>query len=208
MGYKNNLIVVVLSLFFTGCASMVGSKEQDISIETMLNGDKITDARCSLNNSEGTWIVNTPGSATVHKSRSDLNIKCEKEPHAPGLAVVESSINSSMLGNILMPGGIIGAVVDAGTGAGFDYPYLITVALGEPYTLGAMKDANVVANNVEFSDGPNDCIVKGIVRFGEKFYYVPGDRKYSDLAINPGRGDKWFCTEEEARHTGFRAIIK
>lgn len=121
---------LALLVFGSGCASMMGSKEQSISVETVLQGDRLDDAKCRLNNSEGTWFVKTPGSTTVHKSTSDMNVKCEKAPHRPGMAVVKSSVNGSMFGNILF-GGIIGAAVDAGTGAGFNYPSLITVEMGE-----------------------------------------------------------------------------
>lgn len=223
MAYSKSLILTVLVLLVmgSGCASMLGSKEQDISIKTVSKGDMLDDAQCSLNNSEGTWYVKTPGSATVHKSTSDLSIKCEKEPHLPGTSLVKSSANSTMLGNILLPGGLIGAAIDAGTGAGFDYPELITVAMGEIMTESAnaepqqylvanlpLKKAELIAMSSDTDDSPEDCVVKGVVRFGEKFYYLPGDWKYFDRDIDPDRGDKWFCSEEEARLTGFRATIK
>jgi hypothetical protein len=223
MGHAKGLILTVLILLVmgSGCASLLGSKEQDISIKTVSNGEMLDDVQCSLNNSEGTWHVKTPGSATVHKSTSDLSINCVKESHPTGTSLVKSSANSTMLGNILLPGGLVGAVIDAKTGAGFDYPELITVAMGEtssesthtepqqyPVAMLPTKNADLISMKAVAEDSSKDCVVRGLVRFGEKFFFVPEDKKYYERAIESGSGGKWFCTEEDARFEGFRAIIK
>ena len=46
----------------------------------------------------------------------------------PATAVVASSTKAMAFGNILL-GGVIGAGVDIGTGAAYDYPEVISVAL-------------------------------------------------------------------------------
>lgn len=51
------------------------------------------------------------------------------------------------------------------------------------------------------------CVIKGnISSKGEKIYHVPGDPNYVETRIDPGRGERWFCTEEEARAAGWRAV--
>ena len=49
------------------------------------------------------------------------------------------------------------------------------------------------------------CTIKGNVNSsGEKIYHVPGGAFYDRTDINPEEGDRWFCTETEAREAGFR----
>ena len=50
-----------------------------------------------------------------------------------------------------------------------------------------------------------DCVIKGnIASDGERIYHVPGQRHYDDTVISPEKGERWFCTEEEARDAGWR----
>lgn len=49
------------------------------------------------------------------------------------------------------------------------------------------------------------CVVKGIVRnTGERLYYGPLDTGYADITINESRGERLFCSDEEARTAGWR----
>lgn len=49
------------------------------------------------------------------------------------------------------------------------------------------------------------CDIKGnISSEGEKIYHVPGGQAYARTEINPSRGERWFCTEAEARANGWR----
>jgi endonuclease YncB( thermonuclease family) len=50
------------------------------------------------------------------------------------------------------------------------------------------------------------CYIKGnINREGERIYHVRGSGSYDDTEIDEGRGERWFCTEAEARREGWRA---
>ena len=49
------------------------------------------------------------------------------------------------------------------------------------------------------------CDIKGnINREGERIYHVPGQRYYDDTVISEERGERWFCSEGEAREAGWR----
>lgn len=50
------------------------------------------------------------------------------------------------------------------------------------------------------------CEIKGNISFesGEKIYHVPGQKYYSSTSIDPANGERWFCTEAEARANGWR----
>lgn len=50
------------------------------------------------------------------------------------------------------------------------------------------------------------CLIKGnISRKGDKIYHSPGMRSYEATQISPGKGERWFCSEAEARAAGWRA---
>ena len=53
--------------------------------------------------------------------------------------------------------------------------------------------------------GFGDCHIKGnISKSGERIYHVPGAKYYSGTQIDFLWGERFFCTEEEARQAGWR----
>lgn len=52
----------------------------------------------------------------------------------------------------------------------------------------------------------SDCNIKGNISYntGEKIYHLPEDQFYDVTEINEGKGEEWFCSEEEAVVAGFR----
>lgn len=118
----------------SGCASITGGSTQVVSVQTTQGGKSLSGAQCTLVNDKGTWFVTTPGTVPVHRAYDDLNVKCEKEGSEPGILTVKSSTKGMAWGNILA-GGVIGAAVDMGTGAAYDYPSLLTVSMGVTTTL-------------------------------------------------------------------------
>lgn len=56
-------------------------------------------------------------------------------------------------------------------------------------------------------DGPaNGCKIKGNINSkGEKIYHVPGGRYYDSTQIDVPQGERWFCTERQAKDAGWRA---
>jgi len=53
--------------------------------------------------------------------------------------------------------------------------------------------------------GPNGCQIKGnISTSSEKIYHMPGQKYYDKTQINESKGERWFCTEEEAVAAGWR----
>jgi hypothetical protein len=96
---------------------------------------------CKLQNDKGVYYVTTPGTVTVHRAYGDMNVKCEKPGFDAGLATVKSTTKGMMAGNILF-GGVIGAGVDAASGAAYDYPALFQVVMGQQQTLQAPAPQN------------------------------------------------------------------
>ncbi len=53
--------------------------------------------------------------------------------------------------------------------------------------------------------GAAGCVIKGnIASDGERIYHVPGGDFYDRTGIDTGRGERWFCSESEARAAGWR----
>ena len=52
----------------------------------------------------------------------------------------------------------------------------------------------------------SNCRIKGNISHnrGERIYHMPGDRYYARTKISPGRGERWFCSEADARAAGWR----
>ena len=52
------------------------------------------------------------------------------------------------------------------------------------------------------------CRIKGNISHGGKIYHIPGSRSYDPVNIDAAKGERWFCTESEARAAGWRAPLK
>lgn len=141
MKSTGTFIVVSCISVLTGCASITGSKNQPVSVQTHEKGKQITSANCTLVNDKGTWFVTTPGSVVIQKSYQDIAVTCNKEGHNPGSAIFRSGANGGVWGNILA-GGIIGYAVDSSSGAGFDYPSLLSIEMGVHQTPPSREEEN------------------------------------------------------------------
>jgi hypothetical protein len=53
--------------------------------------------------------------------------------------------------------------------------------------------------------GDGRCAIKGNINFsGEHIYHIPGDRYYEETEIDERYGERWFCSEADARAAGWR----
>lgn len=111
-----NFTLLGIIFFLGGCASFLSDSSQPITIDT----PACPGATCELTNSKGSFYLDrTPGTIPIRKSYGDLTITCSKGKDTM-TQVYESSAVGAMYGNILL-GGIIGGLIDAGTGKGFEY---------------------------------------------------------------------------------------
>lgn len=50
-----------------------------------------------------------------------------------------------------------------------------------------------------------NCVIKGNINSkGQHIYHVPGGKWYDRTQVNTAKGQRWFCTEAEARAAGWR----
>lgn len=116
--------MLIAASLSSGCASIVNGQNQPISVDT----PDCSAASCQLTNDKGTWFVTTPGSVTVRRSFGSMTVACTRAGYVPVSTIVDSRTKAMAFGNIIF-GGAIGAGIDIGTGAAYDYPELITVPL-------------------------------------------------------------------------------
>ena len=65
--------------------------------------------------------------------------------------------------------------------------------------------AQVLSGSARVVDGEPRCRIKGnISKSGKRIYHVPGGRYYDQTGVNTSKGERWFCTEGEARAAGWR----
>lgn len=57
---------------------------------------------------------------------------------------------------------------------------------------------------VTLTEGPKGCKIKGNISKSGRLYHLPGSRWYDDTSINAKTGERWFCSEDEARGAGWR----
>ena len=65
---------------------------------------------------------------------------------------------------------------------------------------------SAVAKALSFlNDDAAPCLIKGEITVADKrLYHVPGSRHYEQVSIATHRGEKWFCSVDEALQAGWR----
>ena len=74
-------------------------------------------------------------------------------------------------------------------------------------TRAASASDNTVPVPPSGTSTPNstECLIKGnINNKGVKIYHVPGQQYYNETVITPSKGERYFCTEQEAIDAGWR----
>lgn len=111
-----------------GCATLTESTQQDVLVQTILDNHELAGVGCVLYNDVGKWFVTTPARLTIRKSAGALRIDCRKDGGDWAYEKVESKVNATLWGNVVLTAGA-GYFVDRNTGAGFDYPSTLTVTM-------------------------------------------------------------------------------
>lgn len=90
----------------------------------------------------------------------------------------------------------------------------IIVAICSVSSFLAAGGYSVMPNAVRYTFATNPsqpqrgtaCNIKGNVSInsGERIFHVPGQHYYEATKISPQYGERWFCSEQEARAAGWR----
>ncbi|KAF0844755.1 hypothetical protein FNL37_2210 [Methylovorus glucosotrophus] len=137
---RNALIYAVLMLAaatLDACATLTQDGMQTVMLEAYTKDNQSVQARCVASNDVGTWVGYAPGKLQIHRSSGDLRIICERErgDNEAGRFTSASHANDAARGNLVMPGGAIGALIDHATGYGYNYPITMRVVMGNDASL-------------------------------------------------------------------------
>ena len=118
-------IAIALTLLLPGCATIMEGTGQSVTVKTTPAG-----ASCEVDRAgQKLGTVNpTPGSLRIDKSKNDLSVSCDEAGYQHARVTSTPNFVGTTFGNILL-GGVVGAVVDASTGANYSYPNEIDVTL-------------------------------------------------------------------------------
>jgi hypothetical protein len=124
-------IVGAVILLSSGCASVSLESTQGLTVTTVdAQGKALAGATCTFTNDKGQFkLERTPGEARVRRSPVDMDVICIKAGETEGTARLISRAGR-MWGNFILGGGI-GALVDHGTGKGYNYPYIFEIVMGK-----------------------------------------------------------------------------
>jgi hypothetical protein len=142
LGALRMLVALGLFAMLPACATMVAGTSQDVVVDTDPAG-----ASCDLKRSGETLttLAATPGKVNVSRSKNDIDVMCRKEGFAQAGTKIVPSFNGATIGNVLV-GGLIGVMVDAASGANFNYPAHNYVSLvPERFDSEAARDAYFAA---------------------------------------------------------------
>jgi len=87
----------------------------------------------------------------------------------------------------------------------------VQLSCGYTFQLDSLKALRAVPARPAKSPSPSSephrsgCNIKGnINRKGERIYHMPGGRSYAKTVIDTTRGERWFCSEAEAKAAAWR----
>lgn len=67
------------------------------------------------------------------------------------------------------------------------------------------RSATTIPTKPPAAASSGGCLIKGNISDNGHIYHVPGSPSYNSTKIDESKGERWFCTEEEARAAGWRA---
>ncbi|MCB5207604.1 hypothetical protein [Methylovorus mays] len=132
MRHAVTCLLIPLFASLTGCATLTQDGMQTVMLEAYTKDNQPVQARCMASNDVGTWVGYAPGKLQIHRSSGDLKIICERErgDNEAGRFTSTSRANDAARGNLVMPGGAIGALIDHATGYGYNYPITMRIVMG------------------------------------------------------------------------------
>ena len=166
---------------------------------------------CDIANKKESLHVAVPGQVTIRKSDDPLKITCRTGEGRPLWTGTLHGIDTGLIwGNTLLPGGAIGAIIDANTDAHWEYPNHLNIpACGGESTripgavAGAARSTEAVAEDVGGAETGDGGSTRGTYTFRAGHGYA-GARYTGELSagLPHGRGTATFPAGHE--HEGFR----
>lgn len=169
---------------------------------------------CDIANKKESLHVAVPGQVTIRKSDDPLKITCRTGEGRPLWTGTLHGIDTGLIwGNTLLPGGAIGAIIDANTDAHWEYPDHLNIpacggeGAGIPgAAAGAARSTEAVAEDTGGAEAGDGGSTRGTYTFPAGHGYA-GARYTGELyaGLPHGRGTAAFPARHEyegLRHEG------
>ncbi|KWV56679.1 hypothetical protein AS026_33065 [Rhizobium altiplani] len=84
--------------------------------------------------------------------------------------------------------------------------YAAIIAAGMAGYIGT----EVLTTSTPFAAFSSACNIKGNISLnnGERIYHVPGQEYYDETRVSRSHGERWFCSEADARAAGWRKAMR
>ncbi len=166
--------------------------------------------RCERDNGKS-WRCGAAAKDATAKLLRGQNIKCEVgAPDAHGMTAGTCRAGTSDIAEMIVRGG------HAFSTSGFMAGYTDAEAAAQKARAGiwaAAKPERPDAWRARLweearKDAPDGCPIKGRISRGERVYLLPWSNRYERVRIRQRRGERWFCSEEDAAAAGWRSAEK
>jgi len=129
-------------------------------------------------------------------------LRCEgDERDRYGRLVARCTANGADIGAALVAGGAVFAYARYSS----DYLGLEAEAraAGRGVWAGAAERPDVVRASGGAETAPEGCTIKGNISGNGRLYHLPGSRGYGATVISTAKGERWFCSEDQALAAGW-----
>ena len=65
---------------------------------------------------------------------------------------------------------------------------------------------DLISGEMARKKAPDGCPIKGRALSRGKYYLLPWTRRYHAYSVRRKRGDRWFCSEQEALQAGWKLM--
>lgn len=194
----------------TGVATVIDGDTLDIGdVRIRLNGIDAPEAgqRCSDGGST-TWRCGKAATSELERLADGKPVQCTVHVPDDGMdrMVATCFVDGRDIGEQMMLAGLAWAFVK------YSREYVEQEKVAKVTRLGIWRSPTQPAWKyreerwiVAKQTAPEGCPIKGNIRGNNKIYHVPWSSSYVETGINESRGERWFCSEEEAIAAGWRA---
>jgi micrococcal nuclease len=77
--------------------------------------------------------------------------------------------------------------------------------LSKAHLTATSNRLGIYSSTCRQTEPPSDKPIKGNIREGKKYYYLPDCRYYSQVIVDTSYGDQWFASESDAKTVGYQS---
>ena len=161
-------------------------------------------------NQEKMWRCGLESALALRKMISFGEIACTLQDDAPAMAAANCAVEGKDLATALLQQGYAVALADAGP----TYQAAQETAREAKFGLwrGDFVEPARWRAGERLAGEPIDtqfCVIKGVIHEeGQRVFYVPSDEAYDRIEIDPARGERMFCSDDQAILRGWKPFPK